>query len=95
MAEKWAFPNPIRDVIERHHHASPLESGPMLEAVMIANEVAKTVRNGFEDEEDIELPESVAAAAKRIKLKQGGYERICTHTLMDLDSLKQSFGIAA
>jgi putative nucleotidyltransferase with HDIG domain len=95
MAEKWAFPNPIREAIERHHHASPSESGPMLEAVMIANEVAKTVRNGWEDEEDIELPARIAAATKRITLKQGGYERICTNTLMGLDSLKQSFGIAA
>jgi len=94
MAEKWSFPDPIKQAIEQHHNMSQPESGPMLEAVILANEVAKIVCNGFDAEEEIEMPESVAASAKRIKLKPGGFERICTYTIIGLDSLKQSYGIA-
>jgi putative nucleotidyltransferase with HDIG domain len=94
MAEKWSFPDPIKEAIEGHHNPPQPDSSPMLEAVMIANEVAKTVCSGIEAEE-IEMPEDLAASTDRIKLKPDVFERICIRTTAGLDSLKQSYGIAA
>jgi putative nucleotidyltransferase with HDIG domain len=94
MATQWSFPDPIKQAIEQHHNTPKAESDLMLEAVIIANEAAKTVCNGFEADGELKLTEGIASVTKRIKLKPKGFEGICNYTAFGLDSLKQSYGIA-
>ncbi len=41
IAERWGFPGEIREAIARHHEYPLIESTPLLDAVVMANMVAK------------------------------------------------------
>lgn len=47
IAEAWAFPPEITDAIRRHHSPPFDPSSPVLDAVVIANVVAKTIETGL------------------------------------------------
>jgi putative nucleotidyltransferase with HDIG domain len=91
VARHWAFPDDIADAIE-HHHQVPVEHpNPTVDAVIIANLVAKAVGTGLGAEGmDLRLDEHVN---RRLKLDFAGFSRVCIVTMNWLKDLKSSYGV--
>lgn len=47
VARRWGFPDEVTDAVERHHRVPLVESTPVLDAVVLANVVAKTAGIGL------------------------------------------------
>ena len=92
IARKWRFPDSIIEAIEQHHQV-PLENPSMvLDAVVLANLVSKTIGVGL------------GAEGLNVKADEGSYQRlgldfkafcrICAQTAAQISQLKQAYGIA-
>lgn len=91
MARKWNFPDQIVRAIEQHHAVSPQGDDFTVDAVMVANLVAKSVGTGL-GAEGMNLNTDFSAVGKRIGLTVKGFERVCVHTAFWLDDLKKACG---
>jgi len=92
MAHKWSFPEAITLTIGRHHEAAPSEPDPMLDAVVVANSVAKSAGVGA-GAADIHSRVDVAGAQKRIGLTAEGFDRVCIQTAEWASELKANYGL--
>lgn len=92
VARKWAFPDAITQVIERHHQVPVAEPTPMLDAVMLANLVAKTIGVGL-GIEGMNLRIEYSGSRDRLGLSVEGFERACAQTAFWLKDLKKSYGL--
>ncbi len=91
MARKWSFPEAITDTIERHHETEPKDPDLMLDAVVLANLVAKTVGVGL-GAEGMNYRADIAGARDRVGLTQESFERVCAQTATWVQDLKQNYG---
>ena len=76
MARQWGFPQEIISTIEQHHQVVPGGSGPILDAVMLANYAAKSIGVGL-GAEGFNLPMDYAGSRERLGLTIEGFERAC------------------
>ena len=88
IAEKWGFPEAIGRGIA-HHHDTPLPvEDPLLDAVVVANLVAKTIGVGLGAEGmglEIDL-----AASRRLGLDYIGFCQVCSRTAEAAQTLRQT-----
>lgn len=91
VAAEWGFPEEVRDAIERHHEV-PLEtSHPVLDTVIIANLVAKTMATGLGAEGlNFRVDENVS---RRLSLEFKSFCRICSRVEDQISQLRQAYGI--
>jgi putative nucleotidyltransferase with HDIG domain len=92
MARRWSFPDPITYAIEQHHAPSPEEPSLMLDAVMQANLVAKTIGFGI-GSDGMNLSLDPPGCKERMGLTTEGFERVCTQTAAWVVDLKSSYGL--
>jgi putative nucleotidyltransferase with HDIG domain len=92
MARKWSFPEPIIQGIELHHRSPAADGLPILDTVMIANEVAKLVAAGMEVD-GTHLHPDIADSCRRLSIDGEGFRRICSTTAAWLADLKLRYGI--
>jgi putative nucleotidyltransferase with HDIG domain len=82
VARHWHFPDDIREAIARHHEAPLTSSTPVLDAVVVANMVAKAVGTGLGSEGMDVLADD--HCHRRLKLDFNGFSRVCLETLAAL-----------
>jgi putative nucleotidyltransferase with HDIG domain len=91
MAREWGFPEEVRDAIKRHHESPLKNSHPVLDTVVIANLVAKTMATGLGAEGlNFSVDELVR---RRLSLDFNGFCRICSRVDDQMTRVKQIYGI--
>ena len=85
MAEAWQFPLEIIDAIRRHHSAPFAQPTTMLDVVVIANAVAKTIEVGL-GAEGLNFTVDPASYA-RLGIDFPAFGRICLQTEASLQEL--------
>ena len=91
MARIWGFPADIQEAIARHHETPLDDSTPLLDAVVVANLVAKALGTGLGAEGlDMRVDERCQT---RLKLNFTGFSRVCVQTLFALQELSESYGM--
>ena len=91
MARRWGFPDDIAAAIECHHQVPVARPNPTIDAVIIANLVAKALGTGLGAEAmDLRLDEQVNW---RLKLDFPGFSRVCIQTMTWFKELKASYGV--
>ena len=92
MARRWGFPVEIIYAIE-HHHTSPIERPtPTLDAVVVANLVAKTIGTGLGAEGmDLRLDDQFD---RRLRLDFAAFSRVSMQTLTWLKEVKATYGVS-
>lgn len=91
IARKWDFPEPITEAIERHHQYPLEQSSEILDAVVLANLVAKTLGIGLGAEGlNMRVDER---CYQRLGLDFRAFCRICAQTACQVDHLQQAYGI--
>ena len=93
IARRWRFPDEIVHAIERHHDAPVLEPTPMLDGVMLANLVAKTLGTGL-GAEGMNF-ESDPECWRRQGVTFARFCRVCARTSLRVESLKESYGLSS
>jgi putative nucleotidyltransferase with HDIG domain len=93
LSRHWGLPNDITDAIERHHQQPILYPTPTIDAVVVANLVAKSIGAGL-GAEGLNLAAD-RGSYKRLGLTFASYGRICLQTLSWLKALEASYHIAA
>jgi putative nucleotidyltransferase with HDIG domain len=88
MAVQWKFPDLVTDAIARHHDEELGDSTPVLDAVVIANMVAKNIGIGL-GAEGFNLTVD-GACVRRLGLDFNRFARICLLTDTWLRDLRQS-----
>lgn len=89
MARKWSFPEAIFRVIELHHQVPCKEPSALLDAVMVANLVAKSIGVGLGAEGlNLRVDE---ACRQRLGLTVNSLERVCAHTAVWLEEVKHAY----
>ncbi len=92
MAEHWRFPSDIVYAIRHHHTASGITPTPMLDAVVMANFVAKTIETGLGAEGlNFELDPQVE---RRLGLTFATFGRVCLQTDASLGELTRLHGLS-
>ncbi len=93
MADRWGFPPEIVRAI-RDHHADPVPGGhPVLDAVVLANYVAKTVGIGLGAEGmNFRLD---PACRERVGMDEATFELLCADAALRLDQLREAYGLSA
>ncbi|MDQ7008124.1 MAG: HDOD domain-containing protein [Acidobacteriota bacterium] len=88
IAGKWGFPEAVQQGIA-HHHDSPLPvEAPLLDAVVVANLVAKTVGVGLGAEGmGFEVD---TASSQRLGPDYTGFCRICSRTAQAAQALRET-----
>ena len=94
MARKWNFPAQIVNAIEQHHAVSPQGDDLTVDAVMLANLVAKSVGAGL-GAEGMNLRIDVYTICQRVGLTLKGFERICAQTSSWLADFRKECDIQA
>jgi len=92
VAKKWNFPPEITSAIERHHQVPVEAPNPTLDAVMLANLVAKTIGVGL-GMEGLNLRIEYGGSRDRLGLSVEGFERACVQTAFWLKDVKKNYGI--
>lgn len=91
MARHWGFPPEIQEVIARHHETPLDDSTPALDAVVVANLVAKALGTGLGAEGmNMRVDER---CHRRLGLGFAGFSRVCVQTMWDLKDVKAAHGI--
>jgi putative nucleotidyltransferase with HDIG domain len=91
MARKWKFPEAITDAIERHHDPELQDSTPVIDAVVTANLVAKTIGMGL-GAEGLNLRVDMSCP-RRLGLDFESFSRVCVQTTMWIDDVRQAHGL--
>lgn len=92
VARHWRFPEPLVLAIE-NHHSPDTSPDPVLDAVHLANAVAKLVGVGL-GREAMNVHVSVEAAG-RLGLTSAGLETLCAAVQDDLARTEEIWGITA
>ncbi len=91
MAEKWSLPEEVQDAVARHHQVPLEDSNPLLDTVVMANWVAKTVGVGLGAEGlNFEVDPGVA---KRLGFRFPEFARVCSRVADLMDDLKKAYGM--
>jgi len=91
VAREWAFPDDVRDAIERHHETQLEASHPVLDTVIVSNLVAKTLAAGLGAEGlDFSVDEGVR---QRLGLNFAKFCQICGRVEDQMSRVRQVFGI--
>lgn len=91
VAREWAFPDEVRDAIERHHDVPLEDSHPVLDTVVMANLVAKTLAAGLGAEGlDFRVDENVRV---RLGLEFKSFCRICSRVEEQIGQVRRAYGI--
>jgi putative nucleotidyltransferase with HDIG domain len=91
VAREWGFPDEVRYAIEYHHSEPPEGPTPVLDAVVIANLVAKTMAAGLGAEGfDFKIDEG---SRRRLELDFGKFCRICSQVEDQMQQVKTAFGL--
>jgi len=93
LSRQWGLPDDITDAIERHHHPVIVDSTPTIDAVVVANIVAKSIGAGL-GAEGLNLTAD-GASSKRLGLTFTNYGHICLQTLTWLKELEATAHLAA
>jgi putative nucleotidyltransferase with HDIG domain len=91
IASRWKFPEAITRTVEQHHSVPLPDPTPMMDAVMMANLVTKTLGVGLGAEgmnfsTDFE-------AVRRLGLTYSAFCRVCARTSMRLNDLLESYAV--
>ncbi len=89
MAMNWGFPESVAEAIANHHEAPLPEPTAMMDAVALANLVAKTIgiglgREGMNFQID-------SGCYTRLGLDFNAFCRVCARTALSLEALKQAY----
>ena len=89
MAVHWGFPETVAEAIANHHEAPLPEPTAMMDAVALANLVAKTIgiglgREGMNFQID-------SGCYTRLGLDFNAFCRVCARTALSLDALKKAY----
>jgi putative nucleotidyltransferase with HDIG domain len=89
MAAHWGFPEGVAEAIANHHEAPLPEPTAMMDAVALANLVAKTIgiglgREGMNFQID-------SGCYTRLGLDFNAFCRVCARTALSLEALKQAY----
>lgn len=90
VAEKWSFPEEVRDAIARHHQVPVEDPTPLLDTVMLANMVAKTIGIGL-GAEGLNLHVD-SGLLKRLGFRFDDFAGICSRVTTLMEDLKQVYG---
>lgn len=93
MALHWGFPESVAEAIANHHEAPLPEPTAMMDAVALANLVAKTIgiglgREGMNFQID-------SGCYTRLGLDFNAFCRVCARTALSLDALRQAYLVPA
>ena len=93
MAKRWGFPDEVAFAIA-HHHDMPVEpSTTTLDAVVVANLVAKAIGTGLGAEGmDLRIDDK---AFRRVGLDFAGFSRLCIQTMNWLKDVKTAYNVKA
>ena len=92
IARKWSFPDAITEAIERHHQFPLEQSSEILDAVVLANLVAKTLGIGLGAEGlNLRVDER---CYKRLGMDFRSFCRICAQTACQVDDMRQAYGLS-
>ncbi len=89
MAEKWSFPPEVTDAITRHHQVPVQDPTPVLDVVMMANWVAKTLGVGL-GAEGMNFNVD-AGVAQRLGFRHEDFIGICSRVADSVDDLRQLY----
>jgi putative nucleotidyltransferase with HDIG domain len=92
VARHWQFPAQIVDAVERHHDPDA-QPEPVLDAVHIANAVAKLIGIGLGSEQ-MNMKAS-SEAATRLGLSSSGLESLCATVMDELAKTEELWGVKA
>jgi putative nucleotidyltransferase with HDIG domain len=91
VAEKWSFPEEVRDAIARHHQDPVEDPTPVLDTVILANWVAKTIGVGL-GAEGMNFNVD-AGVAKRLGFRHTEFIQICSRVADLMGDLKRLYGV--
>jgi putative nucleotidyltransferase with HDIG domain len=91
MARRWGFPEGVADAIARHHTVDPGDPSPTLDAVVLANVVAKTVGVGL-GAEGLNL-EMDPGTPQRLGFRFEDFARIVSRTATATQELMSAYGL--
>jgi putative nucleotidyltransferase with HDIG domain len=91
IARHWGFPDEIRESIARHHEVPLRDSTPIIDAVVMANMVAKTLGTGL-GAEGLDLCVD-RGCRDRLKLDFTKFSHVCINTLTALEELRGIHGL--
>src|SRR5262249_4434702 len=91
IAKKWKFPEATTDAIERHHDAELHDSTPVIDAVVTANLVVKTIGMGL-GAEGLNLRVDMSCP-RRLGLDFESFSRVCVQTTMWIDDVRETHGL--
>ncbi len=89
VARAWNFPESMTYAIENHHQVPTPADSPMLDAVVLANLVAKTIGVGL-GAEGMNLKVD-SECHRRLGLNFDGFCSVCAHTTFALADLKETY----
>jgi putative nucleotidyltransferase with HDIG domain len=93
LCRHWGLPDDITLAIEHHHDETLVDPTPTMDAVMVANVVAKCVGAGL-GAEGLNMTVD-GGSMKRLGLYSAGYSRVILQTLTWLNELKTTYPAAA
>ncbi len=91
MARIWKFPDIITDAIARHHDPELKDSTIVIDSVVTANLVSKTIGLGL-GAEGLNLRVDMSCP-KRLGLDFESFSRVCVQTTMWLDEIREAHGL--
>jgi putative nucleotidyltransferase with HDIG domain len=94
MARQWGFPEDVIMAIEHHHKVVPGGSGPVLDAVMLANYATKSIGIGL-GAEGLNLPMDYAGSRERLGISIVSFERACAQAAVWVAEQKREIESAA
>ena len=92
LSRQWGLPDDITHAIERHHQRPIVDPTPTIDAVVVANLVAKSVGAGL-GAEGLNLAAD-GESSKRLGLTFANYGAICLQTLTWLKELQAAYQAA-
>jgi putative nucleotidyltransferase with HDIG domain len=91
IASHWKFPEEITRTVERHHQVPLEDPTPMMDAVMLANLVTKTLGVGL-GAEGMNFGTDFQAV-RRLGLTFSAFCRVCARTSLRLNDLLESYTV--
>ncbi len=94
LAKQWGFPSELSYVIRRHHDMSVVNS-PLIDAVMLADMIAKELKIGYDGDDGLGANAGLSKLQAKLNITDTEYNQLKLFASREREGIKRFFQVAS
>jgi len=93
LAKQWGFPKELSSIIRKHHDLSEANT-PMVAAVMLADQLAKELKIGYDGDHGLHFQSDLPEVLSKLSISEGEWDNLKEFASQECVNIKRFFQIS-